>query len=130
MLLSPLSVYQFSSFHPREAFLRKRLSAKSKKAFNTAVMDLAKYDRYFLTKHFHSVQSTEVKRETFITDSTVGFYVAINPRDEAPIITATDTVPEKKSKGGARLGAGRPMKKARYRQVQLQGDSIPGWLIN
>ena len=31
----------------------------SKKAFNIAVIDLAKYDKYFLTKHFHSAQSSE-----------------------------------------------------------------------
>jgi hypothetical protein len=33
--------------------------SSSKKAFNTTVIDLAKYDRYFLTKHFHSIQSSE-----------------------------------------------------------------------
>ena len=30
-----------------------------KKAFNTTVIDLAKYDRYFLTIHFHLIQSSE-----------------------------------------------------------------------
>ncbi len=97
----------------------------SKMAFNTAVIDLANSDRYFLTKHFHSAQSSEA----FVPDGAGGFHVAINPRDEAPIITVADTVPEKKSKCGARPGAGRPIKKAQYRWVQLQGDSIPGWLI-
>jgi hypothetical protein len=63
----------------------------SKKAFNTAVIDIAKSDRYFLTKHFHSAQSSEA----FISDSAVVFYVAINPSDETPIITVADTVPSK-----------------------------------
>jgi hypothetical protein len=85
----------------------------SKKAFNTAVIALAKYDRYFLTKHFHSSQLSEAEREAFVPDGAGGFFVAINPRDEAPIITVADTVPEKKSKCGARPGAGRPIKKAR-----------------
>ncbi len=101
----------------------------SKKAFNTAVIALAKYDRYFLTKHFHSSQLSEAEREAFVPDGAGGFFVAINPRDEAPIITVADTAPEKKSKCGALPGAGRPIKKAQYRWVQLQCDSIPGWLI-
>ena len=99
-------------------------------AFNTAVNDLAKSDRYFMTKHFHSAQSTEAEREAFVPDGAGGFYVAINPRDEAPTITVADTAPEKKSKGGTRPGAGRPMKKERYRRVQLQDARIPGWLMD
>jgi hypothetical protein len=38
----------------------------SKKAFNTDVTDQAKSDRYFLTKHFHSAQSTEAERKAFV----------------------------------------------------------------
>ena len=83
-----------------------------------------------MTKHFHSAQSTEAEREAFVPDGAGGFYVAINPRDEAPTITVADTAPEKKLKGGTRPGAGRPIKKARYRRVQLQGDRIPGWLMD
>ena len=90
----------------------------SKKAFNTAVIALAKYDRYFLTKHFHSSQLSEAERETFVPDGTGGFFVAINPRDEAMTITVADTLPEKKSSGTG-SGTGRPMNMAHYRRVQL-----------
>ena len=40
----------------------------SKRAFNTAVIDIAKSDRYFLTKHFHSAQSTKSEREAFVRE--------------------------------------------------------------
>jgi len=95
-------------------------------AFNTAVIDLAKSDRYFMTKHFHSAQSTEAEKEAFVPGGAGGFYVAINPRDEVLTITVADIIPEKKSKDGTRPGADRPMKKARYRRVQLQGARIHG----
>ena len=83
----------------------------SKKAFNTAVIALAKYDRYFLTKHFHSSQLSEAEREAFVPDGAGGFFVAINPRDEAPIITVGRYSTRKKVKMRRTSGCRPPHKK-------------------
>lgn len=47
----------------------------------------------------------EAEKEAFVLDGAGGFYVAINPRDEAPKIIVAETVPEMRSKGGTRPGA-------------------------
>ncbi len=113
----------------------------SKEAFDAAVMEIVRSEKYFLNRHHHPAQSSEQEKDGFIPDGAGNYYITINPRDNADFLTGssdqagatakkTGTSAARHSRGGSRSGAGRPAVKTKIKRVPLQGARVPGWLMD
>ncbi len=101
--------------------------------FDQAVLTMSK-NGYFLSKDFYPGSRTDAEKADWVSDGADNFFFAINSRDDAETIRIESKninlkISTKPGRGGSRSGAGRPMKKAKCRRVQLQGARIPAWLM-